>query len=216
VWAHLDPRFESNYADGKYEAPIQKTLSKYLQTGGVFYDVGAHIGILSMFAAQLVGKQGAVFAFEPDPQNAKRIDEHVSRNMLGQLQVVPYAVWSSPGCLQFARASAHSSRNQGAVVTDSRANGENTIEVEAIALDDFAKRHLSPTLIKVDVEGAEIDVLRGSEEIFAQTRPVLICEVHHGKAAQEVTQWLSEKGYAFEWLEDWPQFPRHLLARWQT
>ena len=216
LWAHIDPRFEIDYADEKYEAPIQKVISECLETGGVFYDVGAHIGILSMFAARLVGKQGSVFAFEADPQNAKRIGEHVSRNELGQLQIVPCAVWSSTRSLQFERASAHSSRNQGAVVAGSSANGGNTIEVEAVALDDFVKSHPSPTLIKIDVEGAEIDVLRGSEEIFAQTRPIVICEVHHEKAEQEVTRWLSEKDYRFEWLENWRHFPRHLLAKWKS
>ena len=83
----------------------------------------------------------------------------------------------------------------------------------AIALNDFAQAHPAPTLIKIDVEGAEADVLRGSEEIFARSKPVLICEVHHGQAAEDVTRWLNERGYTFEWLEASSQFPRHLLAR---
>ncbi|HKQ88977.1 MAG TPA: FkbM family methyltransferase, partial [Candidatus Acidoferrales bacterium] len=214
MWAFLDPRFETIYADGAYEAPLQRALSSHLHAGSVFYDVGAHIGIVSMFGARLVGENGRVFAFEADGDNAGRIQENLRRNKLDQVTVVPEAVWSSTGRLRFGRASAHSSRNQGAVATDSAAAGENTVEVNAISLDEFAKEHPSPTLIKIDVEGAEADVLRGGVQVFAQQKPVLICEVHHARAAQDVTQWLRERDYAFEWLEDSPNLPRHLVATW--
>jgi FkbM family methyltransferase len=213
LWVHLDPRFEMEYADGKYEPRIQEALSLHLRPGSVLYDVGGHIGIVSMFAAQLVGHEGAVFAFEADSENVGRIQENVRRNKLDQIRVVPCAVWSSAGHLRFERASAQSSRNQGAIATGPPVGSDKTIEVEAIALNDFAQTHPAPTLIKIDVEGAEADVLRGSEEIFARSKPVLICEVHHGQAAEDVTRWLNEKGYTFEWLEASSQFPRHLLAR---
>jgi FkbM family methyltransferase len=213
MWALLDPRFETVYADGEYEAPLQRALSSHLRPGSVFYDVGAHIGIVSMFGARLVGKNGCVFAFEADADNAGRIKENLRRNEFDQVTVVPKAAWSSTGRLRFGRASAQSSRNQGAVATDSAA-GENTVEVEAISLDEFAKEHPSPTLIKIDVEGAEADVLRGSEQVVEQAKPVVICEVHHAKAVEDVTQWLQARGYAFEWLEDSPALPRHLVARW--
>jgi len=202
-----------DYAGGEYEPPIQQALSEHLKPGSVFYDVGAHVGIVSLFAARLVGRNGAVFAFEADPENADRIKEHVRRNILDQIQVVPCAVWSSSGHLRFERASAQSSRNQGSLASDLAVSGEDTIEVEAITLDDFVQRHDPPTLVKIDVEGAEAGVLRGSEKIFAQSKPVLICEVHCKQAADDVTRWLRGKAYTFEWLEDPLQLPCHLLAR---
>lgn len=213
VWAYLDPRFEMEYASGQYEAPVQRELLSNLRPGSVFYDVGAHIGIVSMFAAQLVGAEGAVFAFEADPENARRIEEHILRNGFNQIQLIPNAVWSSAGRLRFERASGQSSRNQGAVSTGSNPSTGSTVEVEAIALDDYAEISRPPTLIKVDVEGAEGEVLRGAERIFAAFRPVLICEVHHKRAEEEVTRWLKEKKYAFTWLENTDRFPRQLLAR---
>jgi FkbM family methyltransferase len=212
LWVNLDPRFEMDYASGKYEPPIQQALSKHLKPGSVFYDVGAHVGIFSLFAARLVGTKGAVFAFEAYPDNAERIKEHVRRNMFDQIHVVPCAVWSSAGRLRFERASAQSSKNQSAIATGPPVGSENTIEVEAIALNDFAQAHPAPTLIKIDVEGAEADVLRGSEEIFARSKPILICEVHHVRAAEDVSRWLNERGYTFQWIEASSQFPRHLLA----
>jgi len=213
LWVHLDPRFEMDYASGNYETSIQRALSSHLRPGSAFYDVGAHIGILSLLAGRLVGSAGSVFSFEADPANAERIEEHARQNEFRQIHVMPRAVWRTGGRLRFERASAQSSRNQGVITTQPAASAANTIEVEAIALDDFARGHVPPTLIKIDVEGAEAEVLGGSEEVFASARPVLICEIHGERAAGEVTQWLRERGYTFEWFTDIPRFPRHLLAR---
>lgn len=214
LWIHLDPRFEMDYVSGIYEEAVERMLSSHLRPGSVFYDVGAHIGVLSLVAARVVGTQGAVFAFEADPANAARLEEHVQRNGFEQIHVVPCAVWSSGGRLPFERASAHSSLNQGAIAMKQAATTANTLDVEAIALDDFGRSHVLPDLIKIDVEGVEAAVLRGSEEIFTARKPVLICEIHHAEASREVTQWLSERNYSFEWLVNSPNLPRHLLARW--
>ena len=211
IWANLDPRYEMTYVDGRYESPMQKVLSSHLGRGSVFYDVGAHIGIVSMLAARLVGETGSVFAFEADAENVVRIEANLRRNDFTQIKVVPYAAWSCTTTLRFARASANSSRNQGAVVNPG-AKEENGVEVQALSLDDFASENRLPTLVKIDVEGAEAEVLRGSEKIFASAKPDLICEVHYPQALDDVTQWLLKQGYHFKWLEDSPALPRHLLA----
>jgi FkbM family methyltransferase len=210
---HLDPRFEMDYASGRYELRIQKALSAHLQPGSVVYDVGAHIGVVSMFASELVGTTGEIFAFEADPENARRIEAHVRRNNLGQIRVFSCAVWSSVGQLSFERASAHSSRNQGSVASASGRTKQDVMVVESVSLDSFAQRHPPPTLIKIDVEGAEAEVLRGAEQTVSQSHPVVICEVHHTQAEEDVCGWLSQRGYSFEWLDGSGKFPRHLLAR---
>ena len=210
---NLDPRFEMNYASGQlYEMNLQRALSAYLQPGSVVYDVGAHIGVVSMFAAELVGPIGRVFAFEADPENVRRIEAHVQRNDLAQIQVFSCAAWSSSGNLSFERASARSSRNQGSVAKASGGTEQGTIVVESIRLDDFAQQHPPPTLLKIDVEGGEADVLLGCEQIFSRSHPVLICEVHHRQAEEDVCRWLSQRGYTLKWLGGSAEFPRHLLA----
>jgi FkbM family methyltransferase len=214
LWVNLDPRFEMDYASGNYERRVEQKLSEHLRPGTVFYDVGAHIGVLSLVAARLVGAQGAVFAFEADPANAARVEEHSRRNGLTQIHIVPCAAWSTEGRLRFERASTQSSLNQGTVATERAEPTANTIEVDAIALDDFSCRHAPPDLIKIDVEGAEAAVLRGCEQIFATKRPLLICEVHHEDALGDVSRWLLKQNYSFEWLVDSPNFPRHMLAKW--
>lgn len=214
LWANLDPRFEMDYANGHYELKIQRVLVSYLPSGSIFYDVGAHIGILSMFAARLVGASGIVFAFEADPGNVARIEEHARRNKLGQVHAVASAVWSSAGRLQFERASRESSRNQGALADRPGSRVGDTIDVDTIPLDDFCRLHSPPTLIKIDVEGAEAEVLRGCEEVFDRAKPVLVCEVHGERQEREVIGWLRKKHYIVAWLDDTGRFPRHLLAKY--
>ena len=165
-----------------------------------------------MFASELVGSARTIFAFEADPENAERVETHVRRNDLGQIQVFSCAVWSSDGQLSFERASAGSSRNQGRIAAISARTKQDAIVVESVSLDNFANGHLLPTLIKIDVEGAEAQVLRGCDRIFARSRSTVISEVHHCQAEGHVRAWLSQRGYSLEWLGGSAKFPRHLLA----
>src|ERR1700730_16106652 len=104
--------------------------------------------------------------------------------------------------MKFQRACFQSSMNRGSIADDNLAVGESSIEVETVTLDSFGRKHALPSIIKIDVEGAEAAVLRGSEEIFRSAKPVVICEIHHAQAASDVTQWLRARGYVLEWVED--------------
>ena len=83
----LDPRYEAQYAAGFHEMALLACLAAHLKPGEVFYDVGAHIGYISLVAARLTGASGKVFAFEADPHNAARISGHVELNSLPQVEV---------------------------------------------------------------------------------------------------------------------------------
>jgi FkbM family methyltransferase len=214
LWIHLNPRYEMEYLEGGYEAPVERILLSHLRPGTVFYDVGAHIGVFSLIAARNLRAHGSVFVFEPDPSNVRRIKEHASRNQLDSIQIIPKAVCSTVGRLRFQRASFQSSMNRGVLVEDAAAAEESTIEVESITLDAVAREHALPSLIKIDVEGSEAAVLHGSEEIFRSAKPLLVCEIHHEQASSDVTRWLLARGYKFQWLESSTEFPRHLFAKY--
>jgi FkbM family methyltransferase len=214
LWIHLNPRFEMEYLEGNYEPTLWRVLQSQLTPGAVFYDVGAHIGLFSLIAARNLGVQGSVFVFEPDPSNIRRIEEHASRNRLDALGIIPKAAWFVDGRMKFQRACSQSSMNRGAIAEDNSAASESTIEVETVTLDSFGREHALPSIIKIDVEGSEAAVLRGSEGIFRFAKPVVICEIHHAQAASDVTHWLQARGYVFEWVEDHEQFPRHLFAKY--
>jgi FkbM family methyltransferase len=215
LWLRIDPRYEMHYLDGSYEEEIQEGLAGHLGPGAVFYDVGAHLGVFSLIAARLVGEGGDVFAFEADPGNVCRIEEHVRGNTPLRVKVVPGIVWSQCGTLCFQRASEFSSRSMGAVtqVTPGLAS-EDFMPAPATTLDQFVRgSHRPPSLIKVDVEGAEAEVLKGAEEIFREARPILICEVHHQQASDVVQGWLRGMEYGVKCMTREARFPHHLLAR---
>ena len=214
LWMRLDLRYEGSYYNADYESAVQKFLGEHLRTGDTFYEVGAHIGFLSMGAARLVGTEGEVVAFEADPENISRIEEHLLRNALPQARIVSRAVWSHAGKLRFRRASPLSSRNTGFVQEEPvPGRGSDVIEVEGVTLDDYVRGQRPPSLIKIDVEGAELHVLKGGEGLISENKPLILCEVHSAELAAQVDKWLLEKGYSLEWFPRETQFPRHLTAR---
>jgi FkbM family methyltransferase len=214
MWMYLDARFEMGYRTGIYESSVQKVLVEHLGSGHVFYEVGAHIGFFSLLAAGLVGGTGEVVAFEPDPVNIELIQEHFRRNLLTHAHVVPIAAWSKTGSVHFTRGSELSSLNAGGILETSPW-GFNTdvIEVEAIALDDYVKSHRAPSLVKIDVEGAELHVLHGAQGLLSQYKPLVLCEVHSPELASQVENWLTENSYTVEWFANQAGLTRHLIAR---
>ena len=218
LWLKVEPYLEERYLSGYPEPGVQEEILNRLRPGGCFYDVGAHIGFYSLLAGRLVGKGGRVVAFEPDPANAALLQENITRNNLGQIEVVPVALWSHGGVVAFRRsASEHSgvSSRRGAVVSaNGQAPSDGIIEVQALTLDAFAENHPLPTMVKLDVEGAEAEVLRGAQRVISQTKPVLLFEVHHQQAATLLEDQLQQKDYRIDWLAPHPgfAFPRHLLA----
>jgi len=211
---YLDPRYEAQYAAGLHETALLESLAAHLRQGDVFYDVGAHIGFISLVSARLVGPKGRVFAFEADPENASRILAHAQMNSLPQIELVRAAVWSECKALSFHRAPGFSSRNTSAVVhgTENK-SADGIIEVEAVTLDRFALDHRLPVMVKIDVEGAEEMVLKGAEMVFRESKAKLICEIHNARAADGVANWLEVLGYRWNWLDKEHEFPRHLVGQ---
>lgn len=206
----IDPRFEGLLWSGAWEVEMQEALIGALREGANVYDVGSHVGFMALSAARAVGPGGRVFAFEPDPENRARLIHHVERNGFANVEVVPRAVWSHAGTVGFTRASTDAAGLQGRA---SEAGGD----VEAVTLDEFALDHPAPDVVKIDVEGAELEVLGGARRVLAEHRPTVLCEIHleaggHAERLPEVTRLLEDAGYAVEQLT--PQLdPTHVVAR---
>jgi FkbM family methyltransferase len=205
----LNPRWEIPTWDGSYELEVQQVLQERLKPGSVFYDVGANIGFYSLLAA----RQGAqVFAFEPDVQNAESLERHVRLNSIAaKIEVIRAAVFSTSGFVAFEPAD--SARGHGNAHVGTKTEDFNPkVEVPCTTLDDFTREHVVPDTIKIDVEGAESNVLSGAEKLFTHYRPHLICEVHDAANASFVDSWLKTQGYELRWLDSNSGFPRQLLA----
>ena len=101
IWLELNPRTGQNYRLDETEKICQAVVAEKLQSGEVFYDLGANLGFFSLLAARIVGPTGKVFSFEPDVQIAERLRRNAGRNGLSNIAVVELGVWSASGHSEF-------------------------------------------------------------------------------------------------------------------
>jgi FkbM family methyltransferase len=206
LWLHLNPRTGRTYFEGGSEPEVQTALQHYLRPGMVFYDIGSNIGFFSLLAARIVGKDGRVVAFEADPEIAARLREHVTRNDFRAISVEEKAVWSEPSTVFFARTDPATSpdRGLGHIVATGAAD---TIQVDAVSLDDYVQIEPAPDFVKCDVEGAEVEVFRGAQRLLTEKRPGILCEMHSDANRRLLLEMFAGFGYACKSLDE-----HHVLA----
>jgi FkbM family methyltransferase len=207
-WVHARARFSiSTQTFFRREAHVRRWLVENLQAGQVFFDVGAHHGWVSMWALPLVGREGAVYSFEPSPANLTILEWHRAVNGHRPWTVVPGAVADedAQGRSFYLIDSGDSPMNSltsgtpGMPLMERRNISEFT--VATVTLDKFCRDiGLKPNLVKIDVEGAELMVLRGARELLSQARPVIILAVHPywlpaGQTPAEIADLLAEHNY---------------------
>lgn len=169
------------YTFGFFEPELTSFLIDYLFQDAIFFDVGAHIGIFSMLACELIGEKGKVFSFEPTPSTREVLHKNLAP--YPQYKIVPKLAWSSHTMLDFQDYGAQYSAFNTAV--SSRLNAkqmkkinEYHIQVEAVTLDAFCTDHdIRPDLVKIDAESAEMQVLEGMSFLMYRVRPVVTIEV---------------------------------------
>ena len=201
-WMNINPRTASPICDGTVEPEVQKCIVQHLKPGMVFYDIGANIGFFTLLTARLVGSCGKVFSFEADSEIAGRLRENVSRNGFEWVSVVEAAVWSEMADLAFARCdnSASPDRGLGRVTAVERTH--NITSVRAITLDHFTQEHAPPDFLKCDAEGAEVDVLRGAENLLRSHHPAIVCEIHSEQCESGVRQILRRHSYGLRRIDE--------------
>jgi FkbM family methyltransferase len=138
-----------------------------LKEGDIVVDCGANIGFTGIFYAQCVGNTGQVIGFEALASNAETVRKNIKLNQVKNFEIRNEAVGSFQGIVDFT------DYRNGSV---GRIDGYKVITVPVVTLDDAIKNQ-SPTFIKIDVEGYEIEVLKGATEIL-KTRPKLEVEIH--------------------------------------
>jgi FkbM family methyltransferase len=167
----IDPRAERYYWTGLFEPEVQEITSRCLAPGDVMWDVGAHIGFLSAIASRAVGPAGRVVAYEPLPQNLDRLRHTVETNGLTNVTIREVAVSSSVGVSTFY---LHASTTMGGLAF---ASGVPQIEVHTTTLDAELDPARPPTLVKIDVEGFQDQVISGGQRLFSEIRPTVIIEL---------------------------------------
>lgn len=193
----LDLRTEKDLWLGTYELELLQAIENLAAAGMVAYDVGANLGYVSLAIARAVGPSGQVVAFEPLRANFDRLCVHLEMNAEGsRVRPVEAAVGVRTTRSQFL---AHASATMGKLEGSSGRALQYTVasEVEVISLDDwvYQQGELAPGLVKIDVEGGEVQVLKGMERLLGQARPYLLVELHGPEVAGEAQGYLERTGY---------------------
>lgn len=220
------------YWRGAYSGSQLKVLATLLQTGGVFVDLGANQGEFTVFAANLVGERGRVFAFEPSPVMQQRLLNNVSLNGFVQVCIEPMAVADKPGSLTLftpTEAYEDGTTHDGLPTLYAKTNTAATsaIDVEVTTLDDWQRsRNVARVdVIKMDIEGAELPALQGGIDLIQRFRPFLIIELNEvtslaaGYTMHDLAAWLLAQNYELHLIEDGGSLsPLHLerLASFQN
>jgi FkbM family methyltransferase len=179
--------------------PLLLGLARELvRSGSTVWDIGANVGLFATAASFLAGPSGTVLAVEADSWLAGLLRETARTLPMNhaRIDVLSAAVAARNGIASFCVAQRGRAPNHLASVTGSTQAGgvRAVLQVVTVTLDWLLDWFPPPDLIKLDVEGAELECLRGASEILAHRRPTLICEIA-GENAPEVGALLCAHGY---------------------
>lgn len=222
-----NPTWQS-MVEGTYESFVFDTLSKHQDLdSAIIWDIGAHVGYYALAFASLVGQSGHVVTFEPNPHNANRIRQHLARNpdLASRVTLVTEALSDSSGEEVFVLSPelelGHSSGSHfdSALAPEKQEAYEafDRTVVQTVRADTLLSegRIPAPSIVKMDVEGAELSVLKGSSTMLSEVKPILLIEVHHIVMMFHVHKLLADAGYKIEIVDEEhsPASRCHIIAK---
>ncbi len=155
-----------------------ETLLRVCVGKKVVFDVGAHIGLCSMPLSKVISPLGMIYAFEPAKTNLKYLSKNITYSGLTNIKVLPNLVGKiTEENVPFYEANYITGMNS--VVSYKKNDSYKITYKNQISLDGFCRDNgVIPEVIKIDVEGAEIDVLKGAQKTLKIHRPTIILSVH--------------------------------------
>jgi FkbM family methyltransferase len=171
---------------GSYEKKMMSLIQKYITPESVCVDIGANIGLHTLELSR--GKQ--VFAFEPEPSVAKKLEKNIALNGVENAKVIPLALSDKSG-EAILHTFADKNANEGSASLYLGHSGETKdVIIQMTRLDDYFENLTRLDFIKIDTEGNDLKVLLGGRNIINRLRPIIIFEWHR-------KSWL-EAGNTFE------------------
>ncbi len=178
---------------GTYETTTCEFIRDVVVANSVCYDIGANIGYHALIMARSA-TAGKVYAFEPIPEVCEILRKNAAVNDLRNIVIVNQAVASKSGELSLTRSILidQAGRQEGGAM----GLDQELLECKSVTLDEFVSQgHEPPTFLKIDVEGAEGEVIAGGDHVLSQCRPQILCELHGPIPARMVYDQLSKHGY---------------------
>lgn len=207
---------------GEYEKDLWWTIRKYVSSGDVCVDVGANVGVASLFLAKSVGKAGKVICFEPGPRFCERLKTNLELNpsFMSVVEVHNLGVSDQPGKLHWAEDPEFPG--------NAYLFGSEGLEVNVVTLDSFLQPEVRRlNFLKIDVEGMELEVLRGAQGILRKFKPIVFFETfmdfevyRNAPIRKDASDLLLELGYELYRVADdgellkvsYPNFSHNTLA----
>lgn len=179
---------------GYWELENQRRFAAHLGPGDVVYDIGAHVGLYTLLSSVSVGPGGHVYAFEPFPRNVEYLRRHIQLNRSANCTIVEAAVSDSCGLRRFD-CTIHD--------TSGHLSETGAAYVRTVTLDEFlfagSGKH-PPNAMKVNAEGAEMEVLIGGRRTITEFSPLIFLSTHSDEVDRQCCEFLLSAGYSVERL----------------
>jgi FkbM family methyltransferase len=177
---------------GGLEPYVRKILTTELTSGGTFIDIGSWIGLFTLLAAKIVGEQGSVHAIEPDPVARKILLKNIALNHLTNVKVYPIALTDKIGTAQIVARGTFGFGNSMTTLLFEHGRG-GIMPCTTTTLETFVRENnITPDLIKMDIEGSEYQVIRGSEDYIRSLHPPLLIEIHNNLLSEEQCRYIAQ------------------------
>ncbi|HET6402104.1 MAG TPA: FkbM family methyltransferase [Candidatus Kapabacteria bacterium] len=190
----------------EYEPFESKLVREHLKPGMTVYNIGANLGYYSLLASECIGAGGKVFAFEPESRNLELLRKTIVENGCYNVEICSMAVSQETGAAMLSISEANSGDHRLTAI----ANREQ-VKVEVTSIDTFiAQGHAPPDTIIMDVQGSELDVLRGAESLLQSNTPLILftefwpggLNERHPNGARAVLDILERAGFQFHQIDE--------------
>lgn len=175
---------------GTYEFEKQVFCEEMIKPGMTVFDIGANAGFYTLLFSRLIGRGGQVISFEPDSENICLLRKHIALNKLENVSVVQAAVSDATALVGFSLtggATGCFEKNSSYLVP--------TLRLDELLADGYLR---SPDVIKMDVEGAEVMVLRGANDFIEKKTCSWIVALHGDEAKDGCLGIFSKAGYLLQ------------------
>lgn len=169
----------SRYYPPDYEHENYLFLQETVKPGWHLIDIGAHFGLFSTCASQLTGPTGKIICFEPTPATFSILKKTLALNHCNNVTPIQAAVSDKEGTATFYMGEKDGC-NSNSLINNSLGGGEKSgYEIKTVTIDGIVSEYaMRPDLIKVDAEGAELEVLKGAIKTLEKYKPIVIIGLH--------------------------------------
>lgn len=204
----LTSNSEGSILAGTYERAVANRMANVCKPGWNIWDCGTFIGYYTLLLARIVGKEGHVVAFEPDPINYRRTRDNVRLNGMDNVQMMDAAIGGPVGELTFVSTNDQTSHLAGTYVGGEHLKGsekpsnQTIIRVHCVSLDGVMELPgiPRPHFIKLDLEGAEAEALKHADHVIETCRPILAVELHNPECDDAMWRFCEKHRYSLSSL----------------